>query len=76
MRSTWFVVIELLIILAAPAVNAQKPQRLALGYSSISANYLPLWMAKESGIFQKNGLDVKYRLFYPSPTAFMALLAG
>jgi ABC-type nitrate/sulfonate/bicarbonate transport system substrate-binding protein len=53
-----------LTMLAAPAVNAQKHERLAVGYGSISINYLPLSMAKESGIFSKNGLDV-HTVFLP-----------
>ena len=65
MRSAWFVVIGLLMVLAVPVVNAQKPERLAVGYGSMSTNYLPLWMAKETGIFRKNGLDVDTGLFYP-----------
>jgi ABC-type nitrate/sulfonate/bicarbonate transport system substrate-binding protein len=76
MRSAWFVVTGLIIVLAVPAANAQKPERLAVGYGSISTNYLPLWMAKEAGIFRKNGLDVDTVFFTSSPTAFMALLAG
>jgi NitT/TauT family transport system substrate-binding protein len=75
MKRIWIAVIGVLLI-AAPAVNAQKPGRLAVGYGSISTNYLPLWMAKESGIFGKNGLDVDMVFFTSSPTAFMALLAG
>ena len=53
------VVIGVLMTLAISGVNAraQKPEKLAVGYGSISTNYLPLWMAKEAGIFRKNGLD-------------------
>jgi NitT/TauT family transport system substrate-binding protein len=76
MNRVSLVVIGVLMMLAAPAVNAQKHERLAVGYGSISTNYLPLWMAKESGIFVKNGLDVDTVFFTSSPTAFMALLAG
>jgi NitT/TauT family transport system substrate-binding protein len=76
MRSAWFGMIGLLIVLAVPDANAQKPERLAVGYGSISTNYLPLWMAKEAGIFRKNGLDVDTVFFTSSTTAFMALLAG
>ena len=76
MKCVWMVVIGVLIMLAPPVVNAQRNERLAVGYGSISTNYLPLWMAKESGIFLKNGLDVDTVFFTSSPTAFMALLAG
>jgi NitT/TauT family transport system substrate-binding protein len=76
MNRVSMVVIGVFMMLAAPAVNAQKNARLAVGYGSISTNYLPLWMAKESGIFLKNGLDVDTVFFTSSPTAFVALLAG
>lgn len=71
-------VISILLMLAAPGINlrAQKLDRLAVGYGSISTNYLPLWMGKETGIFLKNGLDVDMVFFTSSPTAFVALLAG
>jgi ABC-type nitrate/sulfonate/bicarbonate transport system substrate-binding protein len=32
--------------------------RLNVGYSAISGDQLPAWVAKEAGIFEKNGLDV------------------
>jgi NitT/TauT family transport system substrate-binding protein len=78
MKNPWIVVIIVLVTLATPVVNAraQKSEKLAVGYGSISTNYLPLWMAKEAGIFRKNGLDVDSVFFTSSPTAFMALLAG
>ena len=76
MKCFWMVVIGVLMMLAPAAANAQKNERLAVGYGSISTNYLPVWMAKESGIFVKNGLDVDTVFFTSSPRAFMALLAG
>src|ERR1044071_2401896 len=78
MTNPWIVVIGVLMTLAMPVVNARakKSEKLAVGYGSISTNYLPLWMAKEAGIFRKNGLDVDTVFFTSSPTAFMALLAG
>lgn len=78
MNKVWRVVISVFMILAAPAmkVHAEKHTRVAVGYGSISTNYLPLWIAKEAGIFLRNGLDVDMVFFSSSPTAFMALLAG
>ena len=32
--------------------------RVNVGYSAISADQLPAWVAKDTGIFAKNGLDV------------------
>ena len=78
MKHPWMLVISVVVIVAILGVNAraQKSEKLAVGYGSISTNYLPLWMAKEAGIFRKNGLDVDTVFFTSSPTAFMALLSG
>jgi NitT/TauT family transport system substrate-binding protein len=78
MQRVRIIVIGVLMTLAISGVSvrAQKSNRLAVGYGSISTNYLPLWMAREAGIFRKNGLDVDTVFFTSSPTAFMALLAG
>ena len=48
---------------------------MTVGYGAISAPQLPAWMAKEAGIFGKNGLDVQLVFFKGSTTAVMALLS-
>jgi NitT/TauT family transport system substrate-binding protein len=40
----------------APAIVQTK---ILVGYSSLTAAHLPIWMAYEAGIFAKNGLDVQ-----------------
>ena len=40
-----------------------QPAKLKVGYSAISAVDLPAWVAKEAGIFEKNGLDVQLIYF-------------
>ena len=37
--------------------------KLNVGYSAISGDQLPAWVAKDAGIFQKNGLDVQLVYF-------------
>ena len=49
--------------------------KMTLGYGSISTNHFPAWMAKESGIFRDNGLDVELVYFRGGTTAMMALLS-
>jgi NitT/TauT family transport system substrate-binding protein len=46
-----------------------------VGYSAIGAVHFPAWLAKESGIFRKNGLDVQLVYFTGGTTAVMALLS-
>jgi len=50
--------------------------RLNVGYSAVSADQLPAWVAKDSGIFAKNGLDVQLIFFTGGTTAILALVAG
>lgn len=47
-----------------------------MGYSAISGNALPAWIAKDAGIFEKNGLDVQLVYFTGGTTAVMALISA
>ena len=61
----------------APSVqSAQKSPVLTVGYSAISYDQLPAWIAKETGLFTKNGLDVQLVYFTGGTTAAMALVSG
>ncbi len=63
-------------LLFCPTVTfAQKLSRLTAGYASISSAHLPIWMAKEGGIFARNGLDVQM-VFLTGTAPPMALVAG
>ena len=50
--------------------------RLNVGYSAASADQLPAWVAKDSGIFAKNGLDIQLIFFTGGTTAILALVSG
>ena len=50
--------------------------RINVGYSAISGDALPAWIAKDAGIFEKNGLDVQLVFFSGGTTAVMALIAA
>jgi NitT/TauT family transport system substrate-binding protein len=80
----WFV--ALATILAACSAPAQPvaptaaptpspPRKIGIAYSNLIADSLSLWVAKESGIFGKNGLEVDLQ-YIASSNAFTALLAG
>jgi len=62
------------ILLGSPALA--QSTKLNVGYSAISADQLPAWMAKETGIFKKNDLDVQLVYFTGGTTAVQALLSG
>ncbi len=48
---------------------------MVVSYSNLITNQLPIWMAKEAGIFEKNGLDVDVQNI-DSTKGIPALLAG
>ena len=50
--------------------------KLRVGYSAISEVDLPAWVAKETRIFEKNGLDVQLIYFTGGTTAVLALVSG
>jgi NitT/TauT family transport system substrate-binding protein len=49
--------------------------KVTVGYPAIAAGHLPAWLAKEAGIFAKNGLDVQLVYFRGGTPAVMALLS-
>ena len=64
---------SLFVLLSPPAALAQT--KLRVGYSSVSAGQSVIWVTKEAGLFQKNGLDVEL-LFVPSASLMTQALIG
>lgn len=67
----------LLTLLSLPcfSVAFAQPTKLIVGYSSTASAELPAWLARETGIFAKNGLDVQLVYFRGGTIATMALLS-
>jgi len=63
-------------VLSPAAQSAEKLSKLIVGYSAISFDQLPAWVAKETGLFIKNGLDAQLVYFTGGTTAVMALVSG
>ena len=70
-RSYTSILLLLIVVLLSNRVGA-APLRIA--YSSISGAMLPLWVAKDNGLFAKHGIDVE--LTYIRGVSIEALLAG
>lgn len=64
------------IFSSAPLPASAQLAKVNVGYSAISADQLPAWVAKDSGIFEKNGLDVQLIFFTGGSTAILALVSG
>ncbi len=62
----------------APASSASTgpPDKLAVAYSNISADFLAPWVAREAGIFDKNRLDVDLQLVSGGKNTMTTLLSG
>lgn len=63
-------------LLTVPSLAGAQQARINVGYSAISADQLPAWVAKETGIFAQNGLDVQLIFFTGGTTAILALVSG
>lgn len=66
--------VSLFLSLSFSVASAQLT-KVTVGYASIAAADLPAWLAKETGIFANNGLDVQLVYFRGGTTATMALLS-
>jgi len=75
-RTNLFGIVLLISIALSSNLAFAQLTRLNVGYSAISADQLPAWVAKDSGIFAKNGLDVQLIFFTGGSTAILALVSG
>ena len=65
--------------LAAADSKPKEPLKLRLGLASAPAPPLPnsvLWLAKDLGFYQREGLDVELTEFQGTPLAIAAMIAG
>ncbi len=78
-RFGWRVMFALLVVavfaLAVAPAQAQT-RRVLLGYSSLSSNQTPVWVAKDEGLFQKYGLDPEMILIEGGTRGAQALISG
>ena len=68
-----------LVILSVPAqmfsAEIQKPDRIRIGYSSISSSRIALWATSDMGFFKKHGLAAEV-IVTPGIQGTQALIAG
>src|SRR6266496_5593131 len=75
-RTLTIAVFALLILILGNASGQVQLTKLNVGYSATSGDALPAWIAKDAGIFEKNGLDVQLVFFTGGTTAVMALVSA
>lgn len=77
MRRALFTAIILLLIGSAGfAAESGKLQPLNASYASVTGSRIPLWIAKEAGLFEKYGLNVNLIVIAAGNTAIGALMGG
>ena len=64
------------IVLLAHCGFAAEPKKIVLAYSSIGPMATGIWMAKESGAFEKYGLQADIILITSGPVAVQSLIGG
>lgn len=74
-RTKLFALYLTTLLLTAANAQAQQLTKLNAGYASISSAHLPIWVAKDMGLFAKNGLDPQI-VMLTGNTPIMALVAG
>jgi len=74
-----FVALILVISIGLPigrAFAATPARRVRMSFAAISGAVAPIWIAKDLGFFEKNGLDVDPVLIQSGPRSVSALLSG
>ena len=64
------------LALALLCASSAYAERIRIAYSAISGVQLPLWTAKESGFFQRQGLDVDFLYIGGGSVVVQAMLGG
>ena len=68
----------LIFVIAGPLrpVSAQQLETLNASYASITGSRIPLWVAKDAGLFEKYGLNVNLVVIAAGTAAIGALMGG
>src|SRR5438093_2863830 len=64
------------VCLGVLAADAYAQNKLMLGYSSLSSNQTPIWVAKEEGFYKRFGVDADLILIEGSTRGAQALISG
>jgi NitT/TauT family transport system substrate-binding protein len=71
----WLAVIGFLFIFRSLSPAAESANKFLLAYGAIGGNAMPLWIAKEQGIFRKYNLDPQL-IYIIAGRAMQSMLAG
>ena len=68
--------VSLLILLSLSPAGAAESKKVTFAYSSIGSMATGVWMAKESGAFEKNGIQAEIIFISSGPVVVQALIGG
>jgi ABC-type nitrate/sulfonate/bicarbonate transport system substrate-binding protein len=71
-----FIAFVTLFCILETQAQERKLESLIVSYSSLTGNRAPFWIAKEFGLYEKHGLDVKLVSIAAGSVSLTALLAG
>ena len=66
----------LALIAASGSASAQTPVRVMTGYAATSGPHAVLWMAREAGLFDKNGIKAEVAYIRSGSTMAQTLVSG
>ena len=77
-RARWRALLVFIFAFAycSGAANAQQLETLNVSYASVTGSRLPLWIAKDAGLFEKYGLNVNLVVIAAGNAAIGALAGG
>lgn len=73
---TWALMATILSLLSTRGGETAELRKFTLGYSTVGPAGIGLWMAKEIGAFEKNGIDAELIFVSSGPVVVQALLGG
>ena len=75
MKSRWLTAVIFSFVFTGIGNAAETPAKFLLAYGAIGGNAMPLWIAKEQGIFRKYNLDPQL-IYIIAGRAMQSMLAG
>jgi ABC-type nitrate/sulfonate/bicarbonate transport system substrate-binding protein len=69
-------VLAICFLLPLPAHSQGKPEKVRIAYPTISITLAPLWLAKDTGLFEQEGLDVEPTYIRGGTTIVQAVIGG
>ena len=76
MRIRTLLFLLIVVVAVGATAEAQELKRIKMGYPAISYNQVHIWVAKDAGLFKKQGLDAEVIFFRGGQIATQALVAG